>query len=61
MPTFDIVKENIADKNSFRVQNIIGMLYANQKVSPIVPSQHHYNDSSEKKPVFDFGELLFIQ
>ena len=25
MPTFDIIKENIADKNSFRVQNIIGM------------------------------------
>lgn len=25
MPTFDIVKENIADNKSFRVQNIIGM------------------------------------
>lgn len=25
MPTFDIIKENIADNKSFRVQNIIGM------------------------------------
>lgn len=25
MPTFDIVKENVADNKSFRVQNIIGM------------------------------------
>lgn len=31
MPSFDIIKENIADKNSFRVQSIIGMFDLNSE------------------------------
>jgi ABC-type ATPase with predicted acetyltransferase domain len=31
MPTFDIIKENHADKNSFRVQSIIGMFDLNSE------------------------------